>query len=60
MYRPDAGDWRNFTRLNWALRIVENPALNLKLGIQNEYESNPDPGDKHNDLKYFLTLGMDL
>lgn len=60
VYRPDAGDWRNFTRLNWALRITEDPVLNLKLGLQNEYESNPDPGDKHNDLKYFLTLGMDL
>lgn len=59
-YRPVAGDWRNFTRLNWALRITEDPALSLKLGLQNEYESNPDPGDKHNDLKYFLTLGMDL
>ena len=34
--------------------------LSLKLGLQNEYESNPDPGDENNDLKYFLTLGMDL
>jgi putative salt-induced outer membrane protein YdiY len=59
-YRPNAGDWRNFTRLDWALRITEDPVLNLKLSLQNEYESNPDPGDGHNDLKYFLTLGMDL
>ena len=59
-YRPAAGAWRNFTRINWALRISEDPDLKIKLGIQNEYESNPDPGDKHNDLKYFLTLGLDL
>ena len=59
-YRPSAGDWRNFTRINWALRISEDPDLKIKLGIQNEYESNPDPGDKNNDLKYIMTLGFDL
>ena len=59
-FTPIAGDWRNFTRLNWSLRLTESPVLSLKLGLQNEYESNPDPGDENNDLKYFLTLGMDL
>jgi putative salt-induced outer membrane protein YdiY len=59
-YRPNAGSWRNFTRLNWTLQITEHPALSVKAGIQNEYESNPEPGDKHNDLKYLLTLGVDL
>jgi hypothetical protein len=57
---PDAGDWRNFTRLAWSLRVTERPALSLNLGLQNEYESNPDAGDPKNDLKYSLTLGMDL
>jgi putative salt-induced outer membrane protein YdiY len=59
-YRPNAGDWRTFTKLDWSLRLTESPVLSLKLGFQNEYESNPDSGDKNNDLKYFLTLGMDL
>jgi putative salt-induced outer membrane protein YdiY len=57
---PDAGDWRNFSTLAWALRITERPALSAKVGLQNEYDSNPDPGDDKNDLKYFLTLAMDF
>jgi putative salt-induced outer membrane protein YdiY len=57
---PNAGDWRNFTTLGWSLRFMERPALSLNLGLQNEYESRPEPGDPNNDLKYALTLGMDF
>jgi hypothetical protein len=59
-FSPKVGDWRNFTTLAWSLRLTERPALSLNLGLQNEFESNPDPGDPNNDLKYHLTLGMDL
>ncbi len=57
---PNSGDWRNFTTLAWALRVTEHPAMSLSFGIQNEYDSKPDPGDNSNDFKYFLTLGLDL
>jgi putative salt-induced outer membrane protein YdiY len=57
---PKAGDWRNFSTLAWSLRLTEDPALSLNLDLQNEYESNPDPGDPNNDLKYSLTLGLDF
>jgi putative salt-induced outer membrane protein YdiY len=57
---PDSGDWRNFTTSSWSLRLTERPALSLKAGIQNEYDSNPESGDDKNDLKYLLTLGMDF
>ena len=36
------------------------PALSLSLRVQNEFQSNPEPGDDNYDLKYFLTLGMDF
>ena len=57
---PNAAEYRNFTTLTWSLRLAERPALSLNLAFQNEYESSPDPGDSNNDLKYLLTLGMDL
>jgi putative salt-induced outer membrane protein YdiY len=57
---PDAGDWRNFTTLAWSVRLTERPVLSLNVGLQNEYDSNPESGDAKNDLKYFLTLGVDL
>jgi hypothetical protein len=42
------------------VRLTERPALSLNIGLQNEYDSTPDPGDPTNDLKYFLTLGMNF
>ena len=57
---PNAGDWRNFTRTTWSVRLTERPALSLNIGLQNEYDSTPDEGDPTNDLKYFLTLGMNF
>lgn len=57
---PDAGAGRNFTTLNWSTRITLGGALSFNLGIENEFETNPDPGDKSNDLKYYATLGIDL
>jgi len=57
---PDGQEWRNLTTLAWALRVTEHPAMSVSLGIQNQYDSNPDPGDDSNDFKYFLTLGLDL
>jgi hypothetical protein len=40
--------------------LTERPALNLRIGFENEYETSIDPGDKNNDLKYYLALGLDF
>jgi putative salt-induced outer membrane protein YdiY len=57
---PDAGAIRNFTRVRWSLALLERPKLSLNLGVDNEYESRPEDGDKANDLTYLMTLGIDL
>jgi putative salt-induced outer membrane protein YdiY len=59
-YTPNAGDFRNLTTGEWKLKITEEPSLALKIGGSNEYDSNPDPGDKANDLRYYLSLGLDF
>jgi len=59
-YVPEAGGFRNLTTGDWRLTITEKPALALKIGASNEYDSDPDPGDDANDLRYYLSLGLDF
>jgi putative salt-induced outer membrane protein YdiY len=59
-WSPSAGDFRNLTIAEWRMRIAEDPALSLKIGGSNEYDNTPDPGDKANDLRYYLALGLDF
>lgn len=55
---PNAGSLRNVTtsEVRWAL--TQEPALSLKIGFENEYETDVEPGDKKNDLYYYLSLGL--
>lgn len=59
-WKPDAGAIRNLTVTEWQLGIVERPALKLKIGGSNEYDSRPDGGDDPNDLRYYLSMGLDF
>ncbi len=52
----DFGEFRNITGAAWTFLIDSDPRLNLKLGIDNEYQSNPGGDAKHNDLKYYGAL----
>ena len=55
---PSAGEIRNLTRGELRLSLLEEPELSLLLGAQNEYETDIEPGDEKNDLKYWLSLGV--
>jgi putative salt-induced outer membrane protein YdiY len=57
-WTPALAEFRNLTTGEWRLSLTEEPALSVKIGASNEYDSNPDPGDKANDLRYFVTLGL--
>jgi hypothetical protein len=57
---PERGDLRNLTRGEWKIVLAREPALNLLVGAENEWESDVDPGDEANDLKYYLALGLDF
>jgi putative salt-induced outer membrane protein YdiY len=54
------GDYRNVTDVRWRWDLAEDPALNLQLGLENEYQSDVSPGTKKNDLKYFTAIGLDF
>jgi len=57
---PDGGEWRNLSLGEFTMGLTEKPALNLRIGFENEYETNIDPGDENNDLKYYMALGVDF
>jgi putative salt-induced outer membrane protein YdiY len=59
-YTPELADFRNLTTGEWRMRITDEPALALKIGGSNEYDSSPDADDEANDLRYYLSLGLDF
>jgi putative salt-induced outer membrane protein YdiY len=54
----DLGQYRDLTGAALTISLAERPQLSLKLGVDSEYESNPEDGDKANDLTYYGTLGL--
>ena len=57
---PNDGAIRNLTTAQWSIELSQHPALSLNLGVDNEYETQPEEEDKRNDLKYYVTLGLDF
>jgi putative salt-induced outer membrane protein YdiY len=55
---PDAGNVRNTTTSEARWALTKEPALSLKLGFENEYETEVERGDEKNDLYYYLSLGL--
>ena len=53
-------EFRNVSDLHWQWDLAEKPALSLKAGLENEYQSDVEAGIKKNDLKYYLALGLDF
>lgn len=60
LFSPEIGELRNLTIAEYRIAIAEDPALSLKLGFENEYETDVEPGDEANDLKYYLAVGIDF
>jgi putative salt-induced outer membrane protein YdiY len=58
--QPDAGEFRSLTIAEWKMQILKEPALSLKAGVENEYETNVEEDDKKNDLKYYVSVGIDF
>jgi putative salt-induced outer membrane protein YdiY len=58
--RPNAGELRNLTLGEWKILLTQEPSFSLTLGAQNEYETDVEPEDQKNDLKYYLSVGLDF
>jgi putative salt-induced outer membrane protein YdiY len=57
---PDFGEYRNLSNLDLKIELTDSPDLNLKIGVENEYESNAVPEDDKNDLTYHTTIGLEF
>ena len=57
---PNAGELRNHTKADLKISLLEEPALSFKIGAVNEYETDPAEDDENNDVKYYLSLGLDF
>jgi putative salt-induced outer membrane protein YdiY len=57
---PSAGEFRNLSLGEWTVLLARKPSMNFKIGFSNEYETDIDPGDTRNDLKYYMALGLDF
>jgi putative salt-induced outer membrane protein YdiY len=55
---PEFGSLRNVSIGRLEIKLLEKPDLAFVIGIENEYDTDPDPGDKANDLLYNLSLGL--
>ena len=62
-YFPDLeelGEYRLTAGADWKIKLHFYSNLALKFGIENEYDSNPEPGDDDDDFKYFGALVVDF
>ena len=56
---PDGGEVRNLSIGELRIRILEEPLdVNFTVGVENEYETDNDPGDEANDIKYYMKVGL--
>lgn len=56
----DIGEFRWTNSVSWNMLIDQADGLSLTVGLLDEYESNIDPGTKHNDFKLFGGLTLDF
>ena len=54
------GELRNLTSLAWLIKLDQFNGIDLKFGINNEYESEPAGTSSTNDFKYNLSLTWQL
>ena len=54
------GELRNLTSLAWLIKLDQFNGIDLKFGVNNEYESEPAGTSSTNDFKYNLSLTWQL
>ena len=56
----DSERHRLISKLEWLIKINHADGVNLKLGLEDEYESQTEGGTQHNDLKYYGNIVIDF
>jgi putative salt-induced outer membrane protein YdiY len=53
----DTGEYRWNTMAKWQITVDPDLNMNLNVGVENRYDSQPGGDDEKNDFSYFVTLG---
>ena len=56
----DIGEYRWTNNIGWSYLVDTKQKLSLTAGLQHEYQSNVDPGRKHNDFRFLAGLQLDF
>jgi putative salt-induced outer membrane protein YdiY len=56
----DLGEYRITSSAAWQFKVDMKRGLSFKLGLENEYESEVEYGDDHNDLKVFGAMVLEF
>lgn len=56
----EPGEYRATGGVEWKIKIEGTDDLSLKLGVQDEYDSDPSGDDVNNDLKYYGAIVYDF
>jgi len=54
------GEFRTVSNLGFSWKLAETSNVALSAGLQHEYQSQVDPGTKHNDLRLYAGLQFDF
>ncbi len=56
----DLGEFRNLTAVDWVIAMDAAEGLSLRIGVENEYDTNVEAGSKRNDFEYRIALVLDF
>ena len=57
---PAFDEFRNVTGASYQIKVDAAKGLSLKVGAENEFNSEVEPGTKKNDFKYYAALVLDF
>ncbi len=53
-------DFRNVTGVAYDVKLAAGDGMSLRIGAENEHQSDPGDGRKKNDLKYYAAVAVDF
>jgi putative salt-induced outer membrane protein YdiY len=54
------GEYRVLSSASWALKVGALDGINVRLEVENEYQSDVDPEFEYNDFKYHASISIDF
>lgn len=56
----EQGEYRTLSSAGWIIDLTPGGKLHLELGVENEYDSDPEGDARNNDLDYYSRMGYEF